>query len=158
MQIILALIAFGCAAALVRAVDGTGGTGLTVFTGLTTIIICITFMVASCVKGCIERTSTQAWVITEVVLASVWTVLWLTSAAMLSDNRWFCIFLYSIDSNGNYRSACNVWRSAEAFAWLSLFASIGSIVFPALKLCNKHGQQGNQGQGACRSYAWITMR
>jgi hypothetical protein len=65
----------------------TGGVGLTVFTGLTGLIICLIFLLPVVWKSQRAAYATRLVVLADIIISVVWTLFWICSAALLSDGR-----------------------------------------------------------------------
>jgi hypothetical protein len=47
-------------------------------------------------------------------------------------------------SGDSYRTSCPVWRTAEAFSWISWLIWIVSIILPSVQLCNARRASGGE--------------
>lgn len=131
-EVIFALIAFSAAGWLLN----TGATGdsdfgllkhssvaFMVFTGVTAFLIAALYSFSFCVA----KLQSTLWGIVEVVINAIWVVFWLAAAASFAAEP-ACkpSSIYS----GN--SICNAFLASQAFAWLSWFLWIASLVFSIL--------------------------
>jgi hypothetical protein len=84
-QLVCAIIVLGTSASLVgvKYIEGAGGTGLALFTALTSIGICVAFLLPSVAA----KLESEQGKFVEVGVYFVWWVFWMASAASLTDSR-----------------------------------------------------------------------
>jgi hypothetical protein len=140
-QILFALIAFAASAWLLNNLDYSTGNWppvaslrFMVFTGVTAFLISIFYLVVSCVEG-LQRTF---WGLVEVVINALWALFWMAAAAAFAS-YWSC-------KPGNVDfsafTQCDQFLASQAFAWLSWFMWLGSLVVSIIDMRRGEGITG----------------
>lgn len=143
-QVIFALIAFATAGWLLD----TGATGSSdfgllkqssvsfmVFTGVLAFLISLVYSISFCVP----RMQSALWGLVEVVINALWVVFWLAAAAAFAAEP---ACKPSSVYTGN--QICNAFLASQAFAWLSWFLWIASLIFSILDWRSGEGVGGGK--------------
>eukprot|EP00878_Enallax_costatus_P000829 GHUV01000955.1.p1 GENE.GHUV01000955.1~~GHUV01000955.1.p1 ORF type:complete len:157 (+),score=29.31 GHUV01000955.1:229-699(+) len=128
MEIIFALIAFASAASLYNSWTLRASyVQFMVFTGVVAFIIAIFYSAVSCAEG---LQPTFSGTLIEVAVNAIWVIFWLAAAASFAS--------YAPCSPKQVRtdklSFCDVFLASEAFAWLSWFFWIASLIVSIIEM------------------------
>ena len=141
IQILFALIAFAASAWLLNNLDYSAGNWpavsslrFMVFTGVTACLIAIFSLVVSCVEG-LQRTFSG---LVEVVINALWALFWMAAAAAFAS-YWSCK-----PRGADFRvfTQCDQFLASQAFAWLSWFLWLGSLVISVVDMRRGEGITG----------------
>lgn len=146
-QIVFALIAFAAAASLYNGYDDykVSFVQFMVFTGVMGFLIAIFYAIVSCVEG-LKRTFSG---LLEVMANTLWVIFWLAAAAS------FAAYQPCKIKDADYAkfTKCDVFLASQAFAWLSWFLWIGSLMISVIEMRNGEGLTGGEGrstrEGVC---------
>ncbi|KAI8107757.1 hypothetical protein M9435_002785 [Picochlorum sp. BPE23] len=121
IELLFSIIAF----AVVAEYDGTSKINYMIFTGVTSMVICLVFLVLYFAN----LGDSPTIVLIELVINVIWWVFWLAAAAVMSslvNESW---------SNSRIEASC-------AFSWLTWFAWTVSTVMSFLATKNRSGPSG----------------
>lgn len=139
LQIVFALIAFAAAASLYN-----GGVEsykvpkvqFMVFTGVMAFLLAIFYAIVSCVEG-LKRTFSG---VLEVMVNGLWCIFWLAAAASFAAYP-DCKY---VEADLRQVTRCDVFLASQAFAWLSWFLWIGSLLIAVIEMRRGEGLTGGK--------------
>lgn len=128
MQVIFALISFASAASLFNSWTLRASyVQFMVFVGVTAFILGIFYAAVSCAEGLQPTFSGN---IIEIAVNTLWVIFWLAAAASFAS--------YAPCSPKQIKvlefSFCDVFLASEAFAWLSWFLWIASLILAVVEM------------------------
>jgi hypothetical protein len=138
VQIVFALIAFAAAASLY---NGTATYKVTevqfmVFTGVMAFLLAIFYAIVSCVEG-LKRTFSG---VLEVMVNGLWCIFWLAAAASFAAYPKCKVG----DADLKKFTRCDVFLASQAFAWLSWFLWLGSLLIAVIEMRRGEGLTGGE--------------
>lgn len=140
LQIVFALIAFAAAASLYNGYEDykVSFVQFMVFTGVMGFLIAIFYAIVCCVEG-LKRTFSG---LLEVMANALWVIFWLAAAAS------FAAYQPCKIKDADYAkiTKCDVFLASQAFAWLSWFLWIGSLMISVIEMRNGEGLTGGEGR------------
>lgn len=136
VEIVFALIAFAAAASLYNGYEDykVSFVQFMVFTGVMGFLIAIFYAIVCCVEG-LKRTFSG---LLEVMVNALWVIFWLAAAAS------FAAYQPCKIKDADYAkiTKCDVFLASQAFAWLSWFLWIGSLMISVIDMRNGEGLTG----------------
>jgi hypothetical protein len=134
-QVIFALIAFASAASLYNGwYLRESYVQFMVFTGVMAFLLALFYSIVSCVEG-LQRTFSG---VLEVFVNVLWVIFWLAAAGSFAA--------YSgckpRQISTTHFTKCDVFLASQAFAWLSWFLWIGSLIISIVEMRNGEGLTG----------------
>jgi magnesium-transporting ATPase (P-type) len=135
VQVIFALIAFASAASLYNGwYLRESYVQFMVFTGVMAFLLALFYSIVSCVEG-LQRTFSG---VLEVFVNVLWVIFWLAAAGSFAA--------YSgckpRQISTTHFTKCDVFLASQAFAWLSWFLWIGSLIISIVEMRNGEGLTG----------------
>lgn len=128
MQIIFALISFASAASIYNSWQHRASyVQFMIFTGVMAFIIALFYSAVSCAEG-LQPTFSGNFI--EIAVNTIWVIFWLAAAASFASYAPCSpkqIKVYEL-------SYCDVFLASEAFAWLSWFLWIASLILAVVEM------------------------
>lgn len=138
LQIVFALIAFAAAASLYNGTEAykVAKVQFMVFTGVMAFLLAIFYAIVSCVEG-LKRTFSG---VLEVMVNGLWVIFWLAAAASFAAYP-ECKYA---EADTRKLTRCDVFLASQAFAWLSWFLWIGSLLIAIIEMRRGEGLTGGE--------------
>lgn len=105
-----------------------------VFTGVVAFLIAIFYSAVSCAEG---LQPTFSGTLIEVAVNAIWVIFWLAAAASFASHADCSLKQVRVELK---LSCCNVFLASEAFAWLSWFFWIASLVVSIIEMRRGSGE------------------